>query len=206
LNTANLSLDQAPPIAVPLRFFLTAPLFGLLAGLLLLVAGPELLSSRWAPNTLAATHLLTLGFLGLIMCGAIMQMLPVVAGSPVPAVVPVSKAVHLLVSIGTLLLCGGFLGGPLWLFTVAGISLGLGLTLFIIVVAIALTRVSQPTPTVIGMRLALASLTITLGLGLILLAGFSGLLEMGAALTLTDIHLGWGLLGWVGLLVIGVAY
>ena len=83
---------------------------------------------------------------------------------------------------------------------------GLGLTLFIAVVAIALFRVGQPTPTVIGMRLALASLTITLGLGLILLAGFSGLLNMGAALTLTDIHLGWGLLGWVGLLVIGVAY
>jgi len=206
VNTASLSLDQAPPIAVPLRFFLTAPLFGLLAGLLLLIVGPELLSSRWAPNTLAATHLLTLGFLGLVMCGAILQMLPVVAGTPVPAVVPVSIGVHLLVSLGTLLLCSAFLGGPSWLFVLAGISLGLGLLLFIGAVAIALARVGQATATTTGMRLALTALTITLGLGLVLLAGFSGWLDMGAALIITDIHLGWGLLGWVGLLVIGVAY
>ena len=33
---ALLSYDQSPPIAAPFRFFLTAPLFGVLAGLLLI--------------------------------------------------------------------------------------------------------------------------------------------------------------------------
>ena len=33
---ASLSLDQAPPIGVPLRFFITAPLFAVAAALLLL--------------------------------------------------------------------------------------------------------------------------------------------------------------------------
>ena len=32
---ALLSFDKAPPFAAPLRFFLTAPLFGVLAGVLL---------------------------------------------------------------------------------------------------------------------------------------------------------------------------
>jgi len=34
----NLSFDQAPPISVPYRFFLTAPWFGMLAGLLVMLA------------------------------------------------------------------------------------------------------------------------------------------------------------------------
>ena len=53
---AMLAFQNAPPFAAPLRFFLTAPLFSLAAGLLLLAAGPDLLASRWTPGLLAATH------------------------------------------------------------------------------------------------------------------------------------------------------
>ena len=38
----GLSLDQAPPLSVPLRFFLTAPAFGVLGGLALALGGAEL--------------------------------------------------------------------------------------------------------------------------------------------------------------------
>lgn len=63
MNTAHLSLDQAPGISTPLRFFLTAPLFAIVAAVLLLFTGPEILQDRWLPETLALTHLLTLGLL-----------------------------------------------------------------------------------------------------------------------------------------------
>ena len=43
---ALLSFEQAPPIAAPFRFFLGAPVFGMVAGLIVLVAGPELFVSR----------------------------------------------------------------------------------------------------------------------------------------------------------------
>ena len=58
IDTRGLSLDQAPPFHIPARFFLTAPLFVLLAGLLLLWEGPSLLASRWLPLALAMTHLI----------------------------------------------------------------------------------------------------------------------------------------------------
>src|SRR3569833_968532 len=80
---AGLSFEQAPPFSLPLQFFLSAPLF-LLAAALLVVMDPALLASRWTPQALALTHALTLGFLALAMLGALMQMLPVVAGSPLP--------------------------------------------------------------------------------------------------------------------------
>jgi hypothetical protein len=40
MDTGGLSLDQAPPIDIPARFFLTAPLFAIAAGLLLAWQGP----------------------------------------------------------------------------------------------------------------------------------------------------------------------
>jgi hypothetical protein len=206
LNRANLSLEQAPPISVPFRFFLTAPLFGILAALLLLYYGPEALTSRWAPVTLALTHLITLGFLGMIMCGAMMQMLPVLAGSPVPAVAPVSTAVHLLLTAGTLALASGFLFSSTLLLHLALCALGIGFLVFIIAVAIALKRIQVASSTITGMRLALASLAITVILGLTIGSILAGILSLPLLLPLTDIHLGWGLLGWVGLLMVGVSY
>ena len=67
---AGLSLEQAPPFGVPLRFFLTAPPFLLLAAGLMVWQGPDLFASRWLPATLALTHLLTLGFMAQVMLGA----------------------------------------------------------------------------------------------------------------------------------------
>ena len=73
------SYDATPPISAPLRFFLTAPVFGLLLGVLLLGIDPDALLSRWSWPVLAGTHLLTLGMLAPVMVGALIQMLPVVA-------------------------------------------------------------------------------------------------------------------------------
>jgi hypothetical protein len=66
-KSTELSLDQAPPIGVPMRFFLTTPLFAIAAFALLLWQDPDLLFSRWNPALLGATHLLTLGYMGLLM-------------------------------------------------------------------------------------------------------------------------------------------
>jgi hypothetical protein len=133
LNTQGLSLNQAPPIGVPLRFFLTAPLFAVAAGVLLVVSGPEILASRWSPAALAVTHLLTLGFLAQVMMGALMQLLPVLAGTPVPWVAPESGWIHGLLTCGAVLLAAGFLGlGRVWLLAGATASgAGLGVLLLV---------------------------------------------------------------------------
>ncbi len=206
VSRSSLSLEQAPPISVPFRFFITAPIFGLLAALLLLIYGPEVLTNRWVPATLALTHLITLGFLGMIMCGAMMQMLPVLAGSPVPKVKPVATAVHGLLTLGTLALASGFLSGATGLFHFAIAALGAGFLIFIIATSIALIRIRTPNATIHGMRLAIASLATTVILGLTVAAGFSGITSLGQLIPLTDIHLGWGILGWIGILMVGVAY
>ncbi len=140
------------------------------------------------------------------MCGAMMQMLPVLAGSPVPKVKPVATAVHTLLTIGILALASGFLSGITGLFHLALTTLGLGFLIFIIAISIALMRIRTPNDTIHSMRLAIASLATTVMLGLTIGAGFSGMTSLSQLIPLTDIHLGWGILGWIGLLVVGVAY
>lgn len=204
-NTLALSLDQAPPILVPLRFFLSAPLFGMLAALILLGAGPAAWGTRWSPAMLAATHLMTLGFMTMVMMGALMQMLPVLAGVPVPHARRVSGALHFLLSAGTLLLAGGLLYVRNDALRLSLPPLLLAFGVFLGVMGLCLGRTRVRGPTVGGMRLAVAALAVAVILGMLLGAQRGwGLNILGRRFT--DLHVAWGLLGWAGLLVVGVAY
>lgn len=205
LNTQGLSLDQAPPISVPFRFFFTAPLFAAFAGLLLVLYGPEIFASRWTPYSLALTHLITLGFLGHIMVGAMMQLLPVLAGSAVPLVLSVSRMTHLFLLVGTTALVLGFLTDGFWL-AVGAVLLTMGFGIFVTAVGIALARARGAADTVRAMRFGAAALVVTVLLGLLLVAHLAGWLVLDDFPRKVDLHLGWGLMGWVGFLLLGVSY
>lgn len=202
----GLSLDQAPPIGVPLRFFLTAPLFSLAAALLLLWQGPDLLASRWNPALLGATHLLTLGHMGLIMLGAILQMLPVVAGTPMRRPAATAAIVHTLGTGGIILLGAGLIFTLQLALKIALPMLGTALLLFAILVIITLHRALPQNMTARAMRLAAWLLVATVLLGLTLLSNHAFGWWLQAREMLVNLHLTWGLLGWVGVLVMGVAY
>ena len=205
MDTGGLSLDQAPPFDIPARFFLTAPLFAIAAGLLLAWEGPTLLVSRWMPGALAATHLIAIGYLGLIMCGALLQMLPVVAGAPVPGVRLVGTATHLLLTVGAAGLAWGLgRGGPTLIWTGAGAA-ALGFLLFVVPVAIALMRARGAPGTLLALRTAALALAVTVALGLLLVAVLEGWIRVAEHTRWVDTHAAWGLMGWVGLLVVGVA-
>jgi len=206
MKTGGLSLEQAPPIHVPFRFFLTAPWFLLAAALILGWQGEALLASRWSPAALAVTHLITVGFLGQVMCGALLQMLPVIAGAPVPSVNLVGSTVHLLLSAGAGLLPWGFLGGGEPALMGGAICAALGFLVFLVAAALALGRAKGSAHTRWAMRLALLALLVTLGLGSALTAALAGWIGIPDFAAWVDLHLAWGWLGWIGLLIVGVAF
>ncbi len=200
------SLAQAPPISVPLRFFLTAPLFGVVAALVFLSAGPDTLLSRWTPAALAATHLMTLGYASMAMVGAISQMLPVLVGSPMPRPLLVSTAIHLLLTLGALALAGGLLLDNREAIQAAMLLLSVGFLLFIAISFFCLARAKAHNPTVNGMWLSVVSLVVTVAFGLRIAAERIWFFDTPLTNAWTEAHLTWGLVGWMGILVIGVAY
>lgn len=164
----NLSFDQAPPISVPYRFFLAAPWFGVMAGILLAWSGADALASRWTPEALALTHLIALGFMLQAMSGAVFQFIPVAVGGNVWRPRLVANAVQPVLVLATLLLVAGLLFSlpgllsaavPLFLLAVGG---------FVIAVALALWRTPATGMTLWAMRMAIGGLAVTVLLGSLL--------------------------------------
>ena len=157
-----------------MTFFASAPIAVFAAGALLLVEGVLALVSNWLAQTLALTHLGTLGFLVMVMMGALYQLTPVVAGSRVRGV-RIAHAVHALLLIGLAGLVTGLLTyAPRVTFVSLAVLL-LSLLLFLPPVFLALLRAPTRSETVTGMRMAIASLVLVGFLGLWMAHGHSGM-------------------------------
>jgi hypothetical protein len=201
----GLSFEQAPPISVPFRFFLTAPLFGMAAGLLLLWQGPAALSSRWTSAALALTHLMAVGFMLQSMCGALLQMVPVAVGANIWQPRRVTLFTHAGLTLGTIMLVAGFLLESALLFRLAAPFMAVSLGAFALIVLVALFRTPAQGPTIVALRMAAFGLLVTLALGVTLATSFGWQVAL-PLIELTHIHAAWGLVGWSLLLVVGVAY
>ena len=204
-----LTFDQTPALSTSARFFLTAPLFAFLAAILLLWYGPQTLASRWTPITLAITHLLTLGCLSMAMIGALLQILPVVIGITLPSEQLSATVIHTTLTLGTLLLTAALAWSHPALFKIALFFLVSGFIWLLAACTSGFWRAqgSGSTASVSAVRLALAALAVTIILGAILGSSFAWPSALMLPVEqLANLHVLWGLGGWVALLVIGVAY
>jgi hypothetical protein len=204
MGPRQLDLSQAPPIAVPLRFFLTAPLFAAGAAVVALWYGGDVFASRFTPATLAIAHLLALGCLTMVMAGALMQIVPVLAGVPIAHSRAVASIVHPSLTLGTLVLAAAFLSGEPHAFVSAAALLGVAFAVLVGAVLHALLRTQAKDGTVRALRRAALALGVTVVLGICLALHRA----LGIALpvaALPDLHPGWALFGWIGLLVAAVA-
>lgn len=213
-----LSFDRSPPLNVAFRFFLNVPLFMMLAAVALgwiALTGDSYI--RWNPVVLALAHFLTLGVLASTMLGAMMQILPVATQIHVLQPRITSICVHAGLTLGTLALAFGFIQAEPYFHVAAIVLLAGAFLLFIVAVVGGLMRdwpqrSPGSTEVLVAVRLALVALTVTLGLGLYM-AGLRGnvwspgLTQAGAWLhSLPNLHVVWGLAGWVGMLVVGISY
>lgn len=202
----TLSYAASPPLHLPLRFMLTAPLFGVAAGVLLL-AEPQALASRWEPAAFALTHLLAAGFMLLVMFGALVQIVPVVCGVAVAGGQLLAAAVHVALSVGAALLSAGLGTGQPLLIQAGGALLGLAIALFVLATAIGWWGRGGASDTQRDLRVAL------LGLGLAALLGFSLAMVLSGRMALPlpfgqllELHMVWALLGGAGVLLASASW
>ncbi|MDD2652811.1 MAG: hypothetical protein PHX44_07160 [Sulfurimonas sp.] len=202
----GLSVDQAPPITAPLRFFATAPIFAILAGFFIFFSDAAALSSRFAPQAIAVTHAITIGFFCFVMFGALVQMLPVLAGVKISNVDKVSKLSYILLLAGTLGMVFGLWFELQKLLLIASLLLGGGFLLLITAMLFAFRTVVHINASIRAMITSLIfALLITL-LGVHLLASY-GIGKIGAShLLFANIHSVWAIFGFAGILIVGVAF
>lgn len=184
----------------------TITAFPIVAGFVA-AAAPRLavLQHRSMP-ALAANHLLTLGWGTLIAIGVLHQMLPAAAGvrRDLNPLIPAQLVVHLA---GTTLLAAGFMARSHAMLIAGGglVTLSVG---GLLVAAVGILRHRRRTlPVVRFVGASLVFLTATAGWGWLLVINWRTVFShallgpMGLA-----VHLALGLIGWFGLLIVGVSY
>lgn len=208
---SGIKLDSAPPLDIPMRFFIAGPLFGVVAGIVILLHGSLPFRSSWEMETFALTHLITLGSITMIMFGALYQMIPVLAGVTVPWI-SLAKWVHLVTLIGIIAFYFGFHYQNLTFFKIAFGSFLFSFSGFFVPIFFALLHGAKGKPTVWAMLISVISLFVTLIFGLIFLWNYSfaasyGLVNLWVRRDfLIALHAGYGLIGWMLTLIMGVGF
>jgi hypothetical protein len=202
----GLSIDQAPPISAPLRFFLTAPFFAIFAGFLIFFSDATALMSRYSLESIVVTHAITIGFLGFVMLGALTQMLPVLAGAKIPKVKLVTTYAHTLLVLGSISMSVGLLQSSSFFSSLAFVALGSGFMMILIPIAIAIKGVANFTPTVRSMAHSITFAFLIVFMGLYLLYAYitNDITELHV--TIANIHSVLAIFGFAGVLIIGVSF
>jgi hypothetical protein len=206
MDLNGLSADQAPPISAPAMFFLTAPIFGIIAGLLILFSDVSILSNRYSIDSILITHVLTIGFLSFSMLGSLTQMLPVLAGIKIPKVGLFSKMSYIFLLIGTLIMIFGMLNDSSNLTLISSIFLTIGFLVILIPIFIGFKEVTNITASVRALITSLVFALTTILLGFYLLISYSTDTFSSIHLALTNIHSVWAVFGFAGILIIGVSF
>lgn len=200
----GLSLDQAPPLSVVIRFFLTVPIFGIVLSILLFLFPHEVLTPNH-PISLSAIHLIFLGIITMAMIGALFQMQSVLGGYPIPSPLGNAFIIHLFLVIGIIALVLAFALMVPFLFVIASLFLGASI-LYTASLILPLLFKNSAHDTIRGMRLTLISLSITTILGIVMASEYANETFSASHDALRSDHYSLGLIGWVGALIIAVAF
>lgn len=195
--------------------YFTAALAFLVGAQVLMIAGygfPAVPAE--APETLILVHMVTIGWLSLLMCGALFQFVPVLIAQPLRGGRLVLPALICLLSGLAFLLAGflqlaGTIDTDLPLLAVAGMLLPAGFLLVVGVLVGTLLRANLTLPArFVAAGLACVLVTVTLGaLFALLLSGFlPALAGLDFRTHALPVHIAVGLGGWLTFTAIGVSY
>lgn len=202
----GLSLDQAPPLSVPFRFFITAPLFGILLGLVFFFFPTDLIINRYSSVAIGVIHLFTLGILSMIIFGAMQQMMPVLAGAVIKKPLLFANVVHTSLTLGTLFFSASFIFEIKAFLHIGATFLAIAFFTFFAVSIFLLFKVKFLTSTVNAMKLFTVAGITTSILGIYL--AYSHISNDIGSLhyNFVYLHILFGLFGFATILVMGVSF
>ena len=196
--------------------YFAAALVFLLAGLALMAGGFGFPANAVeAPDTLVVVHLIAVGWLCLLFCGALLQFVPVLTASEArlgrlaaPALLSIVGGLAMLVA--GFLAMGGHVGVPSSIMLPGAFLLMAGLGVLALSFVLTILGETRPGLSSILVTFGLAGLTATALLGTGFAAALSGLFDSafldGLLPAAIPFHGAFGLLGWMTVTAIGVSY
>ncbi|MCB4776979.1 MAG: hypothetical protein LGB72_01995 [Sulfurovum sp.] len=201
----GLSLDQAPPISVVLRFFLSGALFGIFSGIFILFFGIKIFDTN-STEAIILTHTLTLGVMLSFMFAALFQMLPVIAGVKLTAPTVKASLVQFPLIFGVPILLFAFYTHKSIFFVIASLLLGVSILSIAFIMLKNLLKLPNHSTSSKGITIALVSLIILTILALYLTSTLSGFIQGSHYAQFKVAHYSFGLFGWVIVLIISISF
>lgn len=172
-------------------------------------------ASVFAPETLVLVHLVTIGWLSLLLCGALFQFVPVLVARPLYSnALPLPALLCLVAGLGALILgflkLAGTVGPSLPFLPVAAVLLGAGFAIVLWTLGCTLARARPLTLPARFVLTGLFCLAATALLGIVFALTFAGVastpfLGIVAAEGL-PLHIIAGVGGWLTFTAMGVSY
>jgi hypothetical protein len=193
------------------------------ASLIFLIVGQVLLAGGFgypvlaveAPETLVIVHVLAVGWLALLFCGALLQFVPVLAAAPLFLAGLAAPALVLLIIGLAFLSCGflnlaGYVEHGLVLLPIGAALLATGFGLIVTMIGGTLIRAGSLALPAQFVALGLLALAAAAGLGVAFAFELSGLVEVEALHGLlpagVSLHAYFGIVGWMSVSAVGVSY
>ncbi|NPD44379.1 MULTISPECIES: hypothetical protein [unclassified Lentimicrobium] len=204
---SGLSTKNAPSPGVVIPYYIYSAFSLVLASIMMLVSGENILASFIGPNLLSFTHMLVLGWVSMVIFGALYQLIPVVMEVKINS----EKMAHFsfwTLAIGNILLSFSFwqnYTSPKWMSIIGGSLVLLSIIVFVInfVATARTTRVKSTQNNFIITSVFWLSLTVALGIAILLNNKFYFM--QISPIELLKAHAALGLIGWFLMLVMGVA-
>lgn len=202
--------SQLIPYGIPLRFFVAAALFHVVAWGLLALGSAEVAEFSGGPGlVLASLHALTLGVLAMTAMGAGYQLLSVATGGVLRSYAACRLSSWLYIP-GTALMVGGMAVGDTSFMAMGGGLAVAGLCVFVVVIGDLICRAATLKSTIRHIWAAFVCLGLLAATGLILIADFdAGFLGASPWPDHAALAVGHGVMGgfgFMGFLALGFSY
>ena len=201
----GLSTDQAPPFEVVYRFFLLAPLFLVVAGLIIFFGDSDIVLSRHSYLSISIIHLFTMGYMSMIMIGASMQFLPVIIGAVYKNPIKITKIMTSSLILFLIFFVGGFLSGVNQLFFYASETIFVAILFFVFITYTIIKATKSDDLTSIFIKMAFILFLFGAILGVKLLSSFGNNDFAQSHFDISFAHLIIMFFGWGLFFVIGVS-
>ncbi len=204
---AGLSTKNAPSPSVVLPHYAAGTIFFIIASVLLFFASGDMANSYIGPKVLGLTHIMVLGWLTVIIFGALYQLIPVVMEIKLFSEPLAHISFYTLVT-GTILLSytfwNNYIGETIYM-RIGGTLIFISVLLFVVNTLFSALKTKQKTIENTFIVTAAGWLLLTVLLGILITMNLVFNFIPRNNLQLLKIHVHFGIVGWFMLLVIGVA-
>lgn len=203
---ASIASAYSPPFSIVSKYFITAIVSFVLLNLFLLFNHSDIVGHHFNPKILAITHIATLGWITMIIFGALFQLIPVVLEVKLfsEKLAEVQFWIY-IVGVAGLVYFFWYLNTGMYM-NISAILLNLAMFIFSFNIIITFTRVKKWNITGLFLGAAIFYLIVTAIAGLLLAINLGSPYIKIDHLQYLNLHAHTAFIGWVSMVVMGVTF